>query len=104
MSDVIFMGPYEKKEKRRLKKEYSGTDRDKDTDMDTDKDTDTDRDSDMKLANFCLVSIWHYSPWSAVWMSNVISMCKSQQHFELVAPFSYVNGDMKIHSAIGTAL
>jgi hypothetical protein len=35
-----------------------------DMDMDTvtDTDADTDTDSDIKLAHFCLESIWRYSP------------------------------------------
>ncbi len=79
-------------------------DKDKDTDMDTETDTDADTDSAMKLANFCLASIWRYSPCSVVWLSDLISWRKSQQHCELIMPFSNENNNVQIHGAIGTAL
>jgi hypothetical protein len=93
-----------KKEKRKRKKKASGMDKDKDTDMDTETDTDADTDSAMKLANFCLASIWRYSPCSVVWLSDLISWRKSQQHCELIMPFSNENNNVQIHGAIGTAL
>jgi hypothetical protein len=38
------------------------TDTDADVDMVTDTDADADTDTDIKLAHFCLESIWRYSP------------------------------------------
>jgi hypothetical protein len=54
--------------KRKKEKEASGTDKDKNTNMDMDMETDTDADTDsaMKLANFCLASIWCFIPCSVV--------------------------------------
>ncbi len=106
LAGVIFIALYKKKEKKKKEKEALGTDKDKDTDTDMDMDTDTDADtnSDMKLANFCLASIWRYSPCSVVWLNDFIPWRKSQQRYELVVSFSNENNDVQTHGVIETVL